>query len=499
MNKGIKMKQNTFFIYLLTLVLFASIACATQIVVINDTTEEKIYGIENMALSGNVSDNLLHITGSGEVLSGEGVKVYLLGPSDEVLVKNLMVNGAGKAVSFDSDGYFFLSEKGSFTYSADLEIKTLGQISLYVRGPVNHLTFDLKDGYAIGGDVFGAYEKNVIIHRSYAQETEDQKNKTLIDGSFSYTYGQDRNEFLYDITFTSFGTSLGRYEFDLPDGESIISVSGALEWEQTGQTLILDLESQNAEVTVSGIFDGSLKSLRIPNLPGRHQVLIESDPEKKLSIVKTTAEEIDLSQTQMTPKYFNARAFLASPEDVFEITIEDLAVLPSLSASVTSAQNTIAITPKGSVLGELTYTYANTGLDYLTINSEGTPLYAATDSGTVKLTKQNDSLLLSLPKGQYKTLDYVYFTTRNPLNPIDLVDVPIAKTDMPITTAYTTIYLPSDYYVLGTFGAQGGSEPAACRDNHNIPRSNRNSIIRAIPKQKIHATLRHSLNRPGSL
>jgi len=453
------MKQSIFFVCLLVLVFFASSACATQVVVVNDTVVEKIYGIESMKLSGSVSDNILRISGSGEVISGEGVKVYLLGPSDEILVKNLLIDGTGKAVSFDSEGYFFLAEKGPFTFSADLEIKTLGQIRLYVRGPVNRLAFDLKDGYAIGGDIFGAYGKEVVIQRSSAQEPEDQKKQTLIDGSFRYTYGQERNDFLYDIKFSSFGTSLGRYEFDLPDGDSIISVSGALKWEQQGQRLILDLESQKAEVTVSGIFDGSLKSLKIPDLPGgRHYVLIESDPEKRLSITRTTAEEIDLSQAQLTPKYSNARAFLASPLDVFEITVEDLSVLPSLSASVSSAQNRIAITAKGSMLGELMYSYANTGLDYLAIYSEGTPLYAATDRGTVKLTKDKDKLLLSLPKGEYKTLDYVYFTTRSPLNPIDLVDVPIAKTDMPITTAYTSIYLPADYFVLGTFGATGGSE-----------------------------------------
>ena len=212
-------------------------------------------------------------------------------------------------------------------------------------------------------------------------------------------------------------------------------------------------------MTVSGIFDSSLRFLRIPNLPGgRHYVLIESDPEKRLSILKTSAEEIDLSQAQFTPKYSNARAFLASPDDTFELSIADLAVLPSLSASVSSAQNNIAITAKGSILGELKYNYANTGLDYLAIDSEGTPLYAATDRGAAKLTKQNDKLLLSLPKGEYKTLDYVYFTTRKPLNPIDLVEVPIAKTDVPITTAYTSIYLPANYFVLGTLGAEGGSE-----------------------------------------
>ena len=445
-------------ICLLSLIFLASGAFAAQIVVVNDS-EEKIYGIETMTVSGNVSENLLRISGSGEVISGESVKVYLPGPTDEVLVKNLLVNGNGKAVSFDPDGYFFIAQKGPFSFSADLEIKTLGQIRLHIKGPVNSLAFSLKDGYAIGGDVFGAYGKDVVIQRSSAKEPEDQLKKTLIDGSFMYTYGQGRNEFLYVIKFSSFGTSLGRYELDLPNGESIISLSGAAKWEQKGQRLILDLESRKAEVTVSGIFGSQLNSLRIPNLPGaRHHVLIESDPEKKLSILKTSAEEIDLSQAQLTPKYSNARAFLASPNDMFELSIVDLTVLPSLSASVSSAQNNIAITAKGSILGELRYNYANTGLDYLAIDSEGTPLYAATDRGTAKLTKQNDKLLLTLPKGEYKTFDYVYFTTRKPLNPIDLVEVPIAKTDMPITTAYTSIYLPADYFVLGTLGAEGGSE-----------------------------------------
>ncbi len=452
------MKQNIFFICLLSLFFYASFACATQVLVVNDSVE-KIYGIESMKVSGSVSDNLLRISGSGEVISGDNVKVYLIGPSDEVLVKNLQVNGAIKAVSFDSEGYFFIAEKGSFTFSSDLEIKTLGQIILHVRGPVNRLTFDLQDGYAIGGDIFGAYGKDVIIQRSSAQEPADQKNQTLVEGRIHYTFGPERNDFIYDITFNSFGTTLGRYEIDLPNQESIISVTGALKWEQQGQRLVLDLGSQKAQVTVTGIFGAEARSLRIPGLGGgRHYVLIESDPEKRLTLLKTSAEEIDLSQAQLSPKYSNARAFLASSDDTFELSVEDLSILPSLSASVSSAQNRIAITEKGSILGELAYTYANTGLDYLAIQSEGTPLYAATSRGAAKLTKDKDQLLLSLPKVDYGNLDYVYFTTRNALSPIDLVDVPIAKTDLPITTAYTSIYLPNNFFVLWTFGAQGGSE-----------------------------------------
>ncbi len=453
------MKPQALLLCLAALALLSTAACATEVIFVNESAE-KIYGIGDMKLSGSLSDNLLHMTGSGEVISGENVKVYLLGPPSEVLVKNLNVNGTGKTVSFDSEGYFFIAGKGAFTYSADVELKTLGQIRLYVPGPVNQLTFDLKDGYAIGGDVYGAIGKEVIIQRSSGSEpAEEQKNQTLVDGSFHYTFGQERNEFYYDIRFSALGTTLGRYEFTLPNGESIISVTGALKWEKQGQNLILDLESSKAEVIVSGIFDDSSNTLRIPDLPGgRHYVMIESDPQKRLTIAKTTAQEIDLSQSQMSPRYSNARAFLASSGDYFEYTIQDLAVLPSLSASVSSATNQIAITEKGSILGELSYTYANTGLDYLSIVSGGTPLYAATSRGTVKLTKDKDTLLLSLPKVDYGTLDYEYFTTRPALNPVDMVDIPLAKTDLPITSSTTSIYLPADYVVLWTYGATGGSE-----------------------------------------
>ena len=452
------MKTSTHLICLFILAFLASAASATEIVLVNDTVE-KIYGIESMKVSGSLSGNILHLSGSGEVISGENVRVYLVGPSDEILVKNLLVDGTSKAVSFDQQGYFFLADGGPFTFTADLEIKTLGQIVLYVRGPVNRLTFNLQDGYAIGGDVFGAYGKRVVIQRSSSVEPQDQKKQTLVEARFHYTFGPERNDFVYDITFSAFGTTLGRYEIDLPNQESIISVTGALKWEQQGQRLVLDLGSQKAQVTVSGIFGASERSLRIPDLSGgRHYVLIESDPEKRLSIIKTSAEEIDLSQAQLSPKYSNARAFIASSGDVFELSVEDLSVLPSLSASVSNAQNRIAITEKGSILGELTYNYANTGLDYLAIESEGIPLYAATSRGTVKLTKDKDQLLLSLPKENYGNLDYVYFATRKALTPIDLVDVPIARTDLPITTSYTSIYLPKDYFVLWTFGAEGGSE-----------------------------------------
>lgn len=418
---------------------------ATQIIVVNET-KEKVYALEDVLISGDLATNLLKITSSGEVIQGEGVKVYLFGPASDLLVKDLKVNGRPTSVSFDSDGYFFVAEVGDFTLNGKLEIRTIGQIRLYVAGPMNSLRFQIKNGYAINGDQFGLFEKEIVIQRS-------DKVAMVIDGNFRFTYAQ-RNEFLYQINFKAFGSSLGAYTIPLKNNEVVSTVTGVMKWEQKGKNLVLDLSSDTASVTIRGYFSST--QLKIPLAKDKHNVLVESDPEKKITI-STTAKEIDLKDSSLTSQYSNARAFLASPTDVFYITIKNLGTYPSLAASVRSATNRIAITSKGSILGELVYSYANTGVDYIEIDVEGTPLYASTNRQAVKLTKE-DKLLLSFPKSQSGTLDFVYFTTRGKLKPIDLINIPLAKTDIPITTARTTIYLPTEYIVLETFGVKGGSE-----------------------------------------
>jgi hypothetical protein len=430
---------------ILAALLLSLTVSATQVIVINETTE-KVYALDTILLSGDLESNVLDLTGSGEIIQGTGVKVYLFGPASEVLVKELKINGQATTTSFDKEGYFFVADKGPLVLEGKLAIRTIGQVNLYVPGPVNELRFALRNGYAIGGDRYGAYKETVILQRSEAVSM-------IVDGSFRFSYAE-RNEFLYVINFRAYGSTLGNYVLNLPNLETVTGVTGAVKWEQRGSSLILDLKSSQATVTVQGLFDS--QNLHVPLKEERHHVLIESDPEKKISI-STSAQEVDLSESTIPPTYANARAFLASRQEEFAVTVKKLDVLPSLAASVRSSTNQVAITEKGSVLSETTYSYANTGVDYVDFEAEGTPLYASTQGGAVKLTSDK-KLLLSFPKTSYGTLDLVTFTTRSPLGPFSMVDVPIAKSDLPITTASTSIYLPANYVVLWTEGAQGGSE-----------------------------------------
>lgn len=443
------MKTSTILL-LLALLLLSNVGSAASIIVLNET-EEKVYSLESVTLSGNLQDNLLSLSGSGEILSGENVKVYLFGPSSDLLVKGLEVNGVAKSVSFDKSGYYFLQDQGTFDLSGLLELRTLGQLNLRVPGPMNELKFDLAHGYAIGGDRFGLIGDTIVIQRT-------EEVAMVVDGAFRFTYAE-KDQFYYMVNLKAFGSDIGRYELDLLNGETVSSVSGALKWEQIGDKLVLDLSGSQKTVIISGFFTS--QNLRVPLAKDKHHVLIEADAERKLSI-STGAREIDVTESPLPAQYANARAFLADKNDVFQIQVKELGLLPSLAAAVRQATHTLAITEKGSIVGEMQYSYANTGVDYLEVDSPGTPLYASTASGPVKLT-EDERLLLSFPKSQYGNFDFVYFTTRGRMMPIDLISVPLARTDLPISNANTQIYLPKDYYVLETFGAPGGSELPAFR------------------------------------
>ncbi|MFC2154832.1 hypothetical protein ACFLRC_05070, partial [Candidatus Altiarchaeota archaeon] len=351
--------------------------------------------------------------------------------------------------SFDEKGYFFLGEKGTFELSGNIKIRSIGQLRLKVPGPLNNLHFDLENGHAVGGDRYGLLNQEVILQRW-------EKVSMVVDGNFKYTYAE-RNSIHYLVNFQAYGSTLGRYTLDLPNGESITSVTGAAKWSQEGNKLVLELEGEKTAVTIRGYF--STNRITVPLKEDRHHVLVESDPQKKIT-VSTNAEEIDVSESTLPPSYGNARAFIASKNQPINVQVKELSLMPSLAATVDNAQQRVAITSKGSVVGELNYRYKNTGQDYISLDVPGQPLYASTQNRPIKLTKEEE-FLLAFPKTggtSTGTFELVYFTTRNPLKFYEIIEVPLAKSEIPVSTMNTQIYLPPDVFVLETLGAKGGSE-----------------------------------------
>ncbi|MDD4353451.1 MAG: hypothetical protein PHN56_03260, partial [Candidatus Nanoarchaeia archaeon] len=307
------------------------------------STVEDIYSINSLTISGDLNANVLSFQGSGDVLNSENVKVYLLGSIDNIVLNNLKINGVNTPVSFDNNGYFFIADS-SFNFVGSFEILSLGQLSLVIPGPVRNLTFNLINGYVVGGNErYSQLNDVVIIQREDVEQV-------LVDADFHYIFDELKNNFVYEIDFNSLGDSLSSYTLVLRNSETLQSVTGALDYSLNGNNLILELSGSKDSVTISGTFNSN--TLRLPISEGTHDVLIESHPEKKLSI-NTNAQTIDLSESSITPTYFNSQAFLAEFSNSFAITLQDLTLLPSLTFSVSSAKNRVALSEKGTVLGQL--------------------------------------------------------------------------------------------------------------------------------------------------
>jgi hypothetical protein len=433
-------------ILLILLVIFL-VPCVSGNIIILNETEKEHYALEMISVTGDLNENKLRIEGSGEVISGSNVKVYLFGSSSDFLVNNLIVNNKKAVVSFDSEGYYFIAEKGELKFTGNLEIRTIGQIKLYVPGPLNEIEFDTKNGYTIDAKRYGLFKDTIIIQRNV-------KSVLNVEGEFHYKFEPYKNSFNYLINFKSFGGDIGRYELYLPNLESIQSITGALTWHQSGDIVKLELEGNTATVMITGTF--SSNNLKVPIKEGKHYVLVESDPEKMLTI-STSATEIDLTENPIRNIYSNARSFIADYNQQINVNVKKLGLLPSLAASVSNAEQTIAITPNGGVVGQTKYRYSNTGVDYLPIKIPGTPLYASTSRGPVKLTKDDD-FLLAFPKQNNGQIEVIYYETIKPLKVISLIDVPLTDIDIPITKQTMSIVIPKEFFVLNIFGIKGGSE-----------------------------------------
>ncbi len=285
-------------------------------------------------------------------------------------------------------------------------------------------------------------------------------NLTHVEGNYRWSFG-DQKTFTYGFIIQSAGGPLSRIDIPLRNNERIIKVMGG-SWSVQDDLLVILLTEDSANPTVSGYFDANI--LHTPlNFSGT--VLIEADRGKRL-LVNTTAIPIGVSQSRVATSLPIGLAYATNGQDTFVVEAKDLGSTPSLVAAVSSATQTFAITDEGSILGEMLYKYDNTGLDYLEISNPGTPLYAANSRGPAKFidNEYGDSLKVEFPAGAEQALDYVYLTKIPRIHLVDKIDVPLAKTDLPISTMTTRILVPEDWFVLGVLGAKGGNDLPSWRN-----------------------------------
>ncbi len=187
------------FLFSVAMLLALIPSLSLKILIINETYEFSPCGISSFVVKGDMSKGELSFSLQGYALGEGKSKVYILGPASKVLVKDVRVNGKSAQVFFDSLGYYFITGEQEFTATGKIILRGGTSTSVIFPGPINHLKFELENGYAVGGqEYFGVVNRSVTLQKSF------YRHAVAAEGYAKYTWEKDVS-FVYRIEITSFG------------------------------------------------------------------------------------------------------------------------------------------------------------------------------------------------------------------------------------------------------------------------------------------------------
>jgi hypothetical protein len=431
--------------------------------------EKDCFVLSTLTLGGAVGGPMsFRLTGSTLV---EGpTKVPLFGPSGQVRLEDLSLNGAPPTLGFEDEHYFcIIAGARSFTLTGRM---TLGDDEmLTVIGPLVSLDARLSQGRIIEGARQSGLSGATIHFDPMTPESQSEaesRTPKVFRLSRAVRIGKETG-FVYRLVMSQ-GTDIGTVRLPLVYGEKVQEVSGSRGWTSSGGALLLPTTGKEADVTITGVLgeapDGT--SAAQPR-GGQHQEgprsfvaeersayewwLVESDPEYSVEM-GGDAKLVDNSKSPIPPTLPTARTFLVQRGQRLEVTSTSLARGEVLAAVARTMRRFVSVTARGEVIGDETIQYDNNGLDHLTFTPSGQPMYLSTDGQAgriLHLAAGSPQMLVPLQLGAHQLR--VQTLSETGLWPLlGVVTVPMS--DYPLTTSAieVTVGLPPDIHPVAVIG-----------------------------------------------
>ena len=220
--------------------------------------EKNCFVLASMSIRGAVGGPLPFEL-KGSVLFDGPVKVPLFGPSSEVRLDDLTLDGARPGVGFEGDHYYLLftsprpfTLKGTLTLSND-------QL-LTVTGPLVSLDAQLTQGRLVEGAALSGLSGTTLHFDPMTPESESEAESRT-----PKTFRLARSlRIAKEVGFTyrlvmSQATPLGTVRLPLLHGEKVQEVTGAAGWTTNGHDLTLPTNGKSAEITITGVFTSPTK------------------------------------------------------------------------------------------------------------------------------------------------------------------------------------------------------------------------------------------------
>lgn len=416
-------------------------------------TGPPFYVIESLELSGSVEKNRFTFSMKGSVLSDKPVLVPMFGPPERILLSRLTLNGQPAVVGFEGKDYYFVQTRQK-NFQIKGELSLLNELSFTVQGPVNLFTSDFSDGRVVEGTRLPGLSRTVLHFetgkRNKAMETQ---HAPLFQISRAIRI-QKEVTFEYQVKVRS-GTEISTVEIPMKHSEIVLEVPGIKGWKMEKGSLVVPASGKSVSFTVRGRLPG-MGVFKTDTRSNYEWWLIESDVEHRVE-VKTNGKYVDASRSPLKKELSSSRLFLLSGGQEIVVTVKPLRTLDAMAVVIHSQFRKAVWTKNGDLMVEDRVSYDNNGVDYISFDCQGKPIYFADDDGAKAILSENpeekNNILVPLQKGKHSFfVESIKHAKPSLLG--GMLNIPTASHNLTVSRSSVRLGLPSDIIPIWFFGGE---------------------------------------------
>ncbi|MDB4930436.1 MAG: hypothetical protein JWM10_2920 [Myxococcaceae bacterium] len=359
---------------------------------------ENCFALTRLRITGAIEPGPLRFELEGAVLAAGAVDVPLFGPPDHVRLDDVTQDGAPAAVSFSGNRYFVRTNARRFVIRGSLAL--LNELALTIPGPVNALDVEVTGARVVEGAHLAGVA-DVTLHLDRGTPAVAAAGPTVYQRSHAIRVGRELG--FTDRLVLQSGTDLGVVRVALRAGQRVLDVTGATGWRVEGAELVLPTAGRSADVTVTGTL-AAVGSFEPDPRSEYEWWLLESDAEHRLTVTGD-ARQIDAAESPIPRTQQGSRLYLVERGHHLAVAVQALHSVDALAAVVHAHRRMTVLTRRGDLVSDDAITYENNGIDYLTLDPQGHPIFLATDGAAERIMHADQGareVLVSLRNGRHE-------------------------------------------------------------------------------------------------
>lgn len=359
---------------------------------------ENCFALTRLRITGAIEPGPLQFELEGAVLAAGAVDVPLFGPPDRVRLDGVTQDGVPAAVSFSDNRYFVRTNARRFVIRGSLAL--LNELALTVPGPVNALDVEVTGARVVEGAHLAGVA-DVTLHLDRGTPAVASAGPTVYQRSHAIRVGRELG--FTDRLVLQSGTDLGVVRVALRTGQRVLDVTGSTGWRVEGAELVLPTTGRSADVTITGTL-AAVDSFEPDPRSEYEWWLLESDAEHRLTVTGD-ARQIDAAESPIPRTQQGSRLYLVERGHHLAVAVQALHSVDALAAVVHAHRRTTVLTRRGDLVSDDTITYENNGIDYLTLDPQGRPIFLATDGAAERImhaTEGAREVQVSLRNGRHE-------------------------------------------------------------------------------------------------